>query len=132
MDIPEMNMPTAQEGWFDTILKKLKLDQLNINTDRLMQLGMYFGFGFVAGFLLKRFANYVVVALLTILALVLLHQFGVITITIDPIKMKEVFGIEQTVTIDTNIFAIYWEWIKLNATLVISFVIGAVVGLKLG
>jgi len=46
--------------------------------------------------------------------------------------MKEVFGIEQTVTIDTNIFAIYWEWIKLNATLVISFVIGAVVGLKIG
>ena len=127
----QMPMP-AQVGWLDTLFKKIKLDKFDISTNRLIEVGMYLGAGFVAGFLLKRCATYVFVAVLTLLGLVILHQFGVVTITVDPIKMRELFGIQQTVTLDTNLLMIYWEWVKLNMALVVSFSIGLLAGLRLG
>ena len=119
-------------GWFDTIVKKLHLDKFNISTNRFIEIGMYLGIGFLTGFLLKRCASYIFVAVLTVVGSFVLHQFGIITITIDPVKMQEFFGIQQTVTVDTNILMIYWEWVKLNAALVLSFSVGLLIGLKLG
>lgn len=120
------------EGWFETITKKLHLDKLNISTNRLIEIGMYLGVGFLTGFLLKRCAGYVFVAVLTLVGLFVLHQFGVITITVDPVKMQELFGIKQVVTLDTNVLKSYLELIQLNLALVLSFSIGLLIGLRLG
>ena len=127
-----MDGQTTEIGWLDTIIKKLHLDKLNISSNRLIEIGMYLGFGFVTGFLLRRCAGYVFIAVLTLVGLFMLHQFGVITVAVDPVKMQQLFGIKQTVTIDTYIMIVAWEWIKLNMALVFSFVIGLLVGLKLG
>jgi len=121
-----------QFGWIDTLFKKLRFDKLNISTNRFIEIGMYLGVGFLAGFLLRRCAGYVFVVVLAFVGLFVLHQFGVITITVDPVKMQELFGIKQTVTIDTNVMIVYWEWVKLNMALVLSFSVGLLIGLKLG
>lgn len=122
----------AEVGWFNTLIKKLNIDKLNISTNRLIEIGMYLGIGFLTGFLLRRCAGYVFVVVLSIVGLFILHQFEVITITVNPVKMQELFGIQQTVTLDTNVLMIYWEWIKLNMALVLSFSIGLLIGLRLG
>jgi len=127
-----MNGQQTQVGWFDAMVKKLHLDKVNISSNRLIEIGMYLGIGFVTGFLLRRCAAYVFIAILTLVGLFMLHQFGVITVTVDPVKMQELFGIKQTVTLDTNIMMVWWEWIKLNMALVLSFFIGLLIGLKIG
>jgi len=126
------NEAAGKATWFDTLLQKLRLDKLNLSTNRLVEIGIALGAGFLVGFLLKRCASYVFVAILTLVGLFILHQFEIITITINPGKMQELFGIQQTVTLDTNLFMVYWEWIKLNMALVLSFSIGLLIGLKIG
>jgi len=127
-----MSGKEGQINWLDSFLAKFNLDKLNISSNRIIELGMYVGVGFVTGFLLRRCAGYVFIAILTLVGVFALHQFGVITITIDPVKMQEFFGIKQTVTFDANIMMVYWEWVKLNMALVLSFTIGLFIGLKLG
>lgn len=119
-------------GWLDTIIKKVGLDKFDISGNRIIEIGMYLGIGFLTGFLLKRCASYVFVAILTLVGIIILHQIGVITIMVDPTKMQELFGIKQTVTLDANILGVYWEWIKLNMAMVLSFTFGLLIGLKVG
>ena len=126
------NETQVSVGWLDTILKKVGLDKFDISSNRIVEIGMYLGIGFLTGFLLKRCASYVFIAILTLVGIIILHQFGVITITVDPVKMQELFGIKQTVTLDANILGVYWEWIKLNMAMVLSFSIGLLIGLKIG
>lgn len=127
-----MDGQASQASWFDVLIKKLHLDKIDVSSNRLIEIGMYLGIGFVIGFLLRRCAGYVFVAVLTLAGFFMLHQFGVINISVDPVKMQELFGIKPTVTIDTSIMMIWWEWIKLNMALVLSLIIGLLIGLKLG
>jgi len=125
------NVPSSL-NWFDKLVKQFNLEKFDISTNRLIEIGIYLGIGFVTGFLLKRCFTYVFIALLTLVGLFVLHQFDIITITMNTAKLQELFSIKQTVTVDTNLLVVYWEWIKLNIAIVLSFSIGLIIGLRVG
>jgi len=127
----DQNVPSSL-SWFDSLVKQFKLEKFDISTNRLIEIGIYLGIGFVTGFLLKRCFVYVFIALLTLVGLFILHQFDIITITFNTAKLQELFSIKQTVTVDTNLLIVYWEWIKLNIAIVLSFSIGLIIGLRVG
>jgi len=125
------NIPSSL-NWFDKLVKQFNLEKFDISTNRLIEIGIYLGIGFVTGFLLKRCFGYVFIALLTLVGLFILHQFDIITITMNTAKLQELFSIKQAVTVDTNLLVVYWEWIKLNIAIVLSFSIGLIIGLRVG
>lgn len=122
-------------GLIDRIKTQLNtetiMDRLRTSKNKLIEMGIYLGAGFVVGFLLKRYAQYVVVGILCLIGLVVLQQMGVLEIVINWDKVQEVFGI-QVVPNGANVMNVYWEWIKLNFTLVLSFSVGFLLGLKVG
>ena len=125
------NIPSSL-NWFDKLVKQFNLEKFDMSTNRLIEIGIYLGIGFVTGFLLKRCFGYVFIALLTLVGLFVLHQFDIITITMNTAKLQELFSIKQTVSVDTNLLVVYWEWIKLNIAIVLSFSIGLIIGLRVG
>lgn len=125
-----MDATTQSAGWFDKVKSSLHLDKYQFSTNKLIEIGMYLGFGFLIGYALKRFSAVVLIIVLTIVALFLLHQFEIINIAVNPEKIREFFGIKQAV--DENLFAVYWAWIKDNIFLVLSFIVGFLIGIRLG
>jgi len=131
-----MNTNVAERGWFDTLKDRLNLDglmqKLKLSKDKLIEIGIYLGIGFLTGFLIRRFSKYIIVFLLFIAGIVVLHQLNVIKIVVDWDKFQEVFGIQVVQPAEGGLFATYWSWIKTNFLVVISFLIGFSVGLKVG
>ena len=91
---------------------------------------MYLGFGFLIGYVLKRFSAFVLIIVLTLLALFMLHQFEIINLSLNIDKLREFLGIGQAT--DANILCIYWAWAKENIILLLSFFIGFLIGIRLG
>ena len=91
---------------------------------------MYLGFGFLIGYALKRFSAFVLIVVLTLLAIFLLHQFDIINLSVNIDKLREFLGIQHMT--DSSIFCAYWAWAKENVILLLSFFIGFLIGIRLG
>ena len=110
---------------------KNMMETISTSKDKIVEMGMYLGIGFLAGFLLKKYSKYIIILLLCVAALVVLQQFEILTVVFNTTKIQEVFGI-KTSTMDADLFSVYWHWIKLNFSIVLSFSIGFLLGLKVG
>ncbi|MFC1842488.1 FUN14 domain-containing protein [Candidatus Dependentiae bacterium] len=124
----------VDKGWFETIKEKLNLDTLtkkfDLSKDKIITLVFYLGAGFLAGFLIKRFFKYVLVLAAIVVAIYFLEKSGVVHVMVDWTRMNEVFGIKSIPQVDGNLFWVYWQWIKANLAVSISFLIGFIVGWK--
>ena len=110
---------------------KQLMQTISSSKDKIMEMGLYLGIGFLAGFLLKKYSKYVLIVLLCIAGLVVLQQFEIVTVLFNTVKIQEVFGIRSS-SLDADLFSVYWHWIKINFPIVLSFSIGFLVGLKVG
>ncbi len=129
------NEVPAQVGWFDTIKEKIQIKQLTeklrVSKDVLVDILLYASIGFLAGFLLKKFSTYVVLFVLMVAALFVLQKFDLIAITINWTKVNEVLGI-QPVNAGGNVATMVWEWMKVNVVITVSFLVGFLLGLRVG
>jgi len=125
-----------EKGWFDTFKEKFNLDGLTekvkTSKDKIIEVGIYLGLGFLVGFLLRRFSKFLIVLLLFIAAIILLDQFDIIKVAVNWNKVQEVFGIRVVQTVDGSLLSTYWAWVKTNFLVVFSFLIGFAIGLKVG
>jgi len=129
-----MKSQVAQPGWFETLKHKMKIDTLmknfNLSKDKLIEMGIWLGIGFLAGFLFKKYAQYLVIVVLTLVSLAVLQQFEFITVGINWAKFQ---GLQPVSVSDgANLLTVYWEWVKANFAVVFSFSVGFFVGLKVG
>lgn len=120
----------ASANWMTKVKTSLHLDNFQFSTNKLIEIGMYLGFGFLIGYLLKRFSAFVLIVVLTLLALFLLHQFEIINLSLNIDKLREFLGIKQAT--DANLLCVYWIWAKENVILLLSFFIGFLIGIRLG
>ncbi|NRB21149.1 hypothetical protein HRU45_00205 [Candidatus Dependentiae bacterium] len=116
------------KAWFnwEAISKKLHLSRT-----KLIEIGLYLGIGFLAGFLLRKYAQFVAFLVLILVGLVVLQQLDLINITMHWDKIENVFGV-QKVAVSADTFSTILSWIKLNLTIVVSFVVGFLFGIKIG
>jgi uncharacterized membrane protein (Fun14 family) len=121
--------PTAA-SWLGKVKSSLHLDKFQFSTNRLIEIGLYLGFGFLIGYVLKRFSSFVLVIVLTLLAIFLLHQFEIINLSLNIDKLHQFLGIQQAS--GESIFSAYCIWAKANIILVLSFFIGFLIGIRLG
>lgn len=146
MDMPEIpaaempDMPVAQSGPDVGFLAKIKstlsLDnisqKLHLSKDKLIELGLYLGIGFISGYLIKKYSQYVVSLVVLIIGLVVLQQLDLLMITVNADKVRSLLGIYPPTTVDASLLTTYWEWVRLNFSIVLSFSIGFLCGLKVG
>ncbi len=126
--------PQAIEmGWFDKLRSSFALDKiaqkLNISKHTVLDAALFFGIGFLLGFLWKRYANYFIAFLFFIGVLLILNQLDFLTVSINWLKMQECCGI---IPLEENIdvMAMLWAWIKSNAFILFSFIIGFCFGAR--
>jgi len=126
----------TSQGWLETFKEKLNLDglteQVKSSKDKIIEIGIYLGIGFLTGFLIRRFSKFIVFLLLFIASLVILDQLDIIKIAINWDKIQELFGIQVVQAADGGLLSTYWAWFTANFLFVISFLIGLAIGLKVG
>jgi len=126
----------VQGGWIENIKNALNpskiMERLNLSRGKLLELGLFLGLGFVAGFLLKKYAKYLVIFILLIIGFVFLDRYGIIKFAIDWNKVQEVVGMKTVAMSGDSLLHIIWEWIKTNVGIVLSFSVGFLLGLKVG
>ena len=109
------------------------MDKIKASKDKLFEIGLYAGAGFLSGFLLKKYSTYVAVFVLMLIGIGVLQHMEVINVAVNWDKANELFGIQaaQTVSADSVISNV-WEWIKVNMAISVSFIVGLFIGLKVG
>ncbi len=122
------------KGWLESLRETLHLDQLaeklNISVETLGLTALYFGIGFIAGFLYKRIGRHLVFAVLgCILVLWLLSSFDLISIHTDNFKALAGFSTDDSIG---TVFQMFGIWIKEHVFQVIAGLFGLYLGCKAG
>ena len=94
--------------------------------------GQIFGtiLGFIFGFLLKKYSEYFIAFALFIVGLVVLQQFGYVSIGLNTAKIHEMLGLESAVVTTDGYGMLIIEWMKSNVPAAASLVVGFLLGLK--
>jgi hypothetical protein len=129
--------PTATVGFMEKAKTYLNPDywmqKLNLDREKVINIALYFGAGFFLGFLIKKYNRYVFAFALFSLALAGFMYLDLVTIAINWSKIYGFIGLKTTsLPADATFWAIMWEWTKLNAVMVFSFLLGFLFGIKVG
>lgn len=123
----------VETGWFDRLKNSLQLDRLaeklNFSKHKLFDMALFFGVGFLSGFLWKRYANYFIAAVIFVAMIIILQQLDVVNFHINWVKIQECCGIEPAHP-DADLLAMFWESAKKNVLIIFSFIIGFCFGAK--
>ena len=129
--------PPTSLGVLDTLKERIDMQGIvqkaKLSKDKIYEAGLYGAIGLICGYLVKRYSAYVVMAVLALLGLWVLQQYGIVQIMVNWDKVYEYFGIQvaQDVTADT-VIGMIWEWVKVNMVISISYLVGFFIGLRLG
>lgn len=128
--------PQAAPGLVDTVKSNFSVDGI-INyivqsKDVIFEVGLYGLLGFVLGYLLKRYSNFIVTLALVVVLLVVLNQFQIITIFINWNKIYEYIGVQPALVNTDNLISVGAEWARTNVIVVASAAIGFLLGLRAG
>jgi uncharacterized membrane protein (Fun14 family) len=100
--------------------------------DLIFEMGLYGLIGFAVGYLLKRYSSFIVTLALVAVLLVVLNQFGLVTIFLNWNKLYEYLGVPPALVSTDNLIAIGSEWARTNVMVVASAAIGFLIGLRAG
>lgn len=107
-------------------------NQLYESKDIILEAGLYGCIGFFTGYLLKRYSAVIALLILFIAGLFVLNQLELISITVNTNTIYEFFDIQPALVATDNVAGFIWEWIRANALIVTSAVIGFLIGLRIG
>lgn len=126
---------TTNTDWVSSVKETMSPDNLmkkfDLTSDKLINIGLYLAAGFFAGFLLKKYAHVLFTIALGIAILSVLHYSGFITVAINWDKLQAL-GLGPVPTIDATVLTLAWEWVKMHVAVVLSFIIGFLIGVKVG
>lgn len=130
-----MTPATPQASWLDTLKDSLRLDVIKAKfyelQPTLIELGLCLGIGFLVGFILKKFGKFFAIIVGALVILGILQQLGFIVLSINWLKMQELFGVHAIPTLDTPTLTLYLDWVKEHVMNVLLFVLGFLMGLRL-
>lgn len=124
----------AGSNLFDSIKNKSAglFEKIRDSKETIIDIALYAGLGFLLGYLVKRFSSYVIMAAIFVVIMVALQQFEVIFVAINWAKIQSVFGMQPATAADASLMSSFWEWMKSNVLISVSFIIGFLLGLKFG
>jgi len=139
IDLQEMvdaveSSQVAQSGWLDTLKDRSKyaMERLHESRAIILDILLYGGLGFLSGFLLRKYANYVAFLVLIVVGIIVMQQYDILQVVINWTKFNDLFGFQHAPAINGDSFVAFWAWCKANAVIVVSWIIGLLIGLKVG
>ncbi len=128
--VPESTAPIVEPSFFERVKSTVQGWFQDLSVSRIVELLAYFGIGFFLGFLLKRYCRYVLIAFVAlIVAAIVLQSFGFIAINWK--SVQSFFGIYPHDTIG-SISTSLITWIKEHILVVISSILGFIIGYTVG
>jgi hypothetical protein len=122
-----------QEGLIDTVkdfFNPTKLvEKLDLTKPKMIAMGIYFCIGLALGFLMKKYANFLIAAAITVGCVVLLHYVGFLDVAVHTDRIQALFGI-QLPSVQGDLTYHIWDWVKKNVAVVVCFVVGFLIGMK--
>lgn len=122
-----------QAGVIDTVKEFFNptklVEKLDLNKTKMIAMGVYFCIGLAFGFLVKKYANFLIAAAITVGCIALLHYVGFINVAVHTDRIQALFGI-QIPSIQGSLSYHLWEWVKQNVSVVVCFVVGCLIGMK--
>lgn len=126
----------GQPGLIDTVKEKIGVDSIagyvRTSRERIIDICLAAGIGFLFGFFLRKYSTYVALLILIGIAVSFLNYYGVLNIAIDWTRAQEVLGVQQIQFNDGGILSFVFEWIKANIVISISLGVGFLIGLRVG
>jgi len=125
----------VQTGWADVLRERGRyvMEQLQESRSLILDIILYGGLGFLFGFLLRKYANYVAFLVLVVVGVVAMQQYNIVHVGINWTQLNDLLGFQHgPTTVDGASFMAFWEWSKANAVIVASWIIGVLIGLKVG
>lgn len=126
-----------QQSILESVREKVNLqsffEKVQDSHALLLDLAIYGGIGFLVGYLFKRYINAVITIIMFSTVLFVLQQFSLIAITIHWEILYELLGLTQLMhLVGDSLHLFFFEWAKANVFLVISWLIGLLIGIKVG
>lgn len=120
-------------SWFEKLKQTLNphdlAEKFKASKGTILDVILYLGIGFITSYVLKKYGQYVLVF---VIGLFVLSQLSILNVEVNWHNIQEFLGLQQTGVIEGNVFTVFWEWVKLNVVIVLSFCVGFLVGLKVG
>jgi len=128
--------PSSNTSWFDhmkdALNPKLLWQKIKDSKSLLLDIALFFGVGFLIGFFLRKYGQYVAAFIVFCVCLILLSQFNIVQLGINWERVQQVIGFRLPVVPEGGtLVAVYWEWVKINIFPVLSFCVGFLVGLRM-
>ncbi len=124
----------ASSSWFEGIKESVlsMWQKIKDSQGLILDMLLFFGVGFLIGYFLRTYGQYVAACIVFLVCLIILAQLNIIEITINWMKVQQLFGM-QPVAIPEGaaLINVYWAWLKLNIVTAASFCVGFLVGLKM-
>lgn len=117
-------------GFFGSLKKQIEyvVEQIKRSNFVVVDAVIAFGFGFLIGFLVKKFSQLMLLLALFIIGLVVLQQFDLISISCNVSQVQSMLGVKQ-IPSTVEFFPFCWAWVKAHVAVSVSFVVGALLGL---
>ncbi len=121
-------------GWMDSGKEKMGtlFGKLRESKDTFFDIALYGGFGFLMGYLVKKFSAYLIILAIFIVVIFALQQFEILFVAVNWAKIQTFLGVEPNASADATLLGMYWDWMKANVLISVSFIIGFLLGLKFG
>lgn len=109
------------------------IDNLQLSRTLFFDMALFAGIGFLTGFLMRRFAAYLVAFVLFGIALIVLQEMEIIMLHVNTGKLFQVLGVPASSNISNELIVpLVIEWVKTHMIVAITGVIGFLLGLQAG
>jgi len=109
------------------------LDKLQISRALLFDVALFAGIGFLAGFLMRRFASYLIAFVLFCIGLLIAQEMGIVIFQINTQQIFHLVGVQQSFPVSHELLVPFLiEWARTNIIVAIGGIIGFLLGLQAG
>lgn len=107
-------------------------NKIGMDKNVLIDIGIYGAIGFITGFLLKKYSEYFIAAILLIVGILVLQQFNYVSFSINTSKIHQMLGLQSSSVVGDRYGVLLFEWMKANVAGSASLIVGFLIGLKIG
>ena len=106
--------------------------RLGVDKNLLIDVGLYGAIGFIFGFLLKKYSEYFISLVVLLVGIIVLQEFDYITLSVNVSKVQSALGLTEMPLESSAFGSFLLEWMKMNVVATSSFIVGFLIGLKVG
>jgi len=107
-------------------------NKIGMDKNVLIDIGIYGTIGFIIGFLLKKYSEYFIAAILLIVGVFVLQQFNYVSFSINTPRIHQMLGLPSSSVVGDRYGVLLFEWMKANVAGSASLIVGFLIGLKIG